>query len=74
MRTLDREQDRPNAVDGKVTLLRPVGCMRCGTETSGTATCGACRQALDELRGLATDSRGSLDASLWLSDRPADLR
>ena len=73
MRTPDGEDDpRVAAVD--VTLERPIGCLRCGAETSGTATCTACLQALDELRGLASDPRGVRDVSLWLSDRVADLR
>ena len=61
-------------VDVAVRLDRAVGCIRCGTETSGTATCSACLQALDELRGLASDPRSPRDAGLWLSERVADLR
>ena len=73
MRTLDRHDDgRSPAMD--VTLARPVVCVRCGAETTGAATCVACFQALDELRGLAADPRPRRDEILWLSDRVADLR
>jgi hypothetical protein len=48
--------------------------MRCGSETSGSATCIACLQALDELRALAADSHPSQGGPLWLSDRIVDLR
>jgi hypothetical protein len=80
VRTLDRKHDRPRAtdadagVDVDVTLVRAIGCMRCGMETSGRATCAACLQALDELRGLATDPRSLHDSGFWLSDRVSDLR
>ena len=73
MRTPGRGHDVRSSV-ADVRLIRPVACMRCGTETSGAATCPACLQALDELRGLASDPRPSLDATVWLSDRVADLR
>ena len=72
MRTLDRRDDgRSPATD--VALVRPVACVRCGTVTSGSATCVACLQALDELRALATDPRPRYEI-LWLSERVADLR
>jgi len=70
---LERGSDGALEGSGDVRLLRIVTCMRCGTETSGAATCVACLQALDELRGLAADPRTVRDPDRWFSDRVADL-